>query len=447
MTAAFELNLTALSLLALVVGMFLIYNTITFSVVQRRGLIGTLRCLGVTRRQIFALVLGEALLVGLIGAAAGLVLGVLLGRGLVGLVTQTINDLYFIVTVRGIALSAGPLIKGLLLGLLATLVAAAVPAFEATFTPPRTVLRRSSYEDRARRIVPLAGAGRAAAAGARRRAAAHAQQEPGAELQRAVRDHDRRGGDHPADHTAADAGGPAGAGRGLWHARAHGRARCGGHAQPHLGGDRRADDRHLGHDRRRPDGRQLPPNRDPVARSDRCAPISMSRRPAFRARAPTRTLPPELMRAAQQRAGRRARAAATAMSRSRASLGRRSWWASRCSRADHAAFQFLGRRPGGDLAGLRAGAGAGLRAAGLPLRAAPRRQRHAADRDAAERAFPIAGVYSDYGSDQGVVMLDLARYQANGTTRRSRRSACMPRPAWMSMRWCSSCAGWSAPIR
>jgi len=157
MTAAFELNLTALSLLALIVGMFLIYNTITFSVVQRRGLIGTLRCLGVTRRQIFALVLGEALIVGLIGAAAGLVLGVLLGRGLIGLVTQTINDLYFTVSVRGIALSAGPLIKGALLGLLTTLVAAAVPAFEATFTPPRTVLRRSSYEDRARRIVPLAG--------------------------------------------------------------------------------------------------------------------------------------------------------------------------------------------------------------------------------------------------------------------------------------------------
>jgi putative ABC transport system permease protein len=42
MTAAFRLNLTALSLLALVVGMFLIYNTMTFSVVRRRPLFGTL---------------------------------------------------------------------------------------------------------------------------------------------------------------------------------------------------------------------------------------------------------------------------------------------------------------------------------------------------------------------------------------------------------------------
>jgi putative ABC transport system permease protein len=159
MTAAFELNLTALSLLALIVGMFLIYNTITFSVVQRRGLLGTLRCLGVTRGQIFGLVLAEALVVGLVGALLGVALGVVLGRGLVALVTRTINDLYFTISVREVAAGAGPLIKGFLLGLLATLAAAAAPAFEATYTPPRTVLRRSSYEERARRAVPLAAAG------------------------------------------------------------------------------------------------------------------------------------------------------------------------------------------------------------------------------------------------------------------------------------------------
>ncbi|MFQ3632620.1 FtsX-like permease family protein [Roseiflexus sp.] len=156
MTAAFELNLSALSLLALVVGMFLIYNTMTFSVVQRRTMLGTLRCIGVARRQIFALVLGEALLIGLIGALAGLALGVALGRGLVGLVTQTINDLYFAVTVRSVELSPGVLLKGFVLGIAATLAAAAVPATEATLTPPRTVLRRSSYEERVRRAVRLA---------------------------------------------------------------------------------------------------------------------------------------------------------------------------------------------------------------------------------------------------------------------------------------------------
>jgi len=67
LTAAFQLNLTALSLLALVVGMFLIYNTIMFSVVQRRREFGILRSLGVTEPQLFALILFEAGVVALIG--------------------------------------------------------------------------------------------------------------------------------------------------------------------------------------------------------------------------------------------------------------------------------------------------------------------------------------------------------------------------------------------
>ena len=55
MTRAFELNLQALSLLALLVGMFLIYNTMTFSVVQRLPLIGRLRALGVTKLEVLSL--------------------------------------------------------------------------------------------------------------------------------------------------------------------------------------------------------------------------------------------------------------------------------------------------------------------------------------------------------------------------------------------------------
>ncbi|HEY1014168.1 MAG TPA: ABC transporter permease [Herpetosiphonaceae bacterium] len=154
MTRSFEVNLQALSLLALIVGVFLIYNTMTFSVVQRRTLFGTLRALGVTRGEIFRLIAGEALLIGLVGAALGVALGIVLGRGLVRLVTQTINDLYFVVNVRGLALSPWPLLKGVLLGVFGTLAAASVPALEATLAPPRTVLRRSSVEERMRRLVP-----------------------------------------------------------------------------------------------------------------------------------------------------------------------------------------------------------------------------------------------------------------------------------------------------
>jgi putative ABC transport system permease protein len=168
MTEAFRLNLTALSLLALVCGVFLIYNTMVFSVVQRRTMIGTLRALGVTRGQIFALVLAEAAVVALAGTAAGLGVGVLLARELVRLVTQTINDLYFVVTVRELAVPVAVLVKGAVLGIGATLAAALAPALEATNAPPRAVLSRSALEVRLRRLLPrvtLAGAGMLALGG------------------------------------------------------------------------------------------------------------------------------------------------------------------------------------------------------------------------------------------------------------------------------------------
>ncbi|HEY8020263.1 MAG TPA: ABC transporter permease [Thermoanaerobaculia bacterium] len=161
MTRSFRLNLTALSLLALLCGAFLIYNTITFSVVQRRALLGLLRALGVTRAQVFALVLAEAAAVALVGSAAGLAAGVALGSGLVRLVTRTINDLYFVLAVRELAIPAATLAKGAAVGVGATLLAAIAPAWEATATPPRAVLLRSSLETRLRRALP-----RAAAAGA-----------------------------------------------------------------------------------------------------------------------------------------------------------------------------------------------------------------------------------------------------------------------------------------
>jgi len=154
MISAFQLNLSAMSLLALIVGMFLIFNTMTFSVVQRRRQIGLLRTLGVTRREIFTLILGEALLLSLVGTLLGTLLGVLLSRNLTGLVSQAINDLYFVLTVRGVAFSWTSLAKGWFLGVGATLVASLKPAWEATTEPAGLVLRRSLEESRMRRRIP-----------------------------------------------------------------------------------------------------------------------------------------------------------------------------------------------------------------------------------------------------------------------------------------------------
>jgi putative ABC transport system permease protein len=156
LTRAFDVNLTALSLLALMVGLFLAYNTMTFSVVQRRATIGMLRALGVARAEIVAVVLAEALLLGLVATALGLGAGVALAGGLVRLVTRTINDLYFVVVVRDLAVSATVLAKGAALGIGATLLAALLPAAEASATAPGAAIQRAAIEARARRAAPRA---------------------------------------------------------------------------------------------------------------------------------------------------------------------------------------------------------------------------------------------------------------------------------------------------
>ncbi len=154
MTAAFEINLQALSLLAVVVGVFLIYNTVTFSVVQRRPQIGIMRSLGATRPQVFAIVIGEALVLGVIGTVFGMGLGIVMGRLAVGVVAQTISDLFFSVNVTTLSLDPVTLVKGATLGVAASLGAALIPALDATRTSPAGTLRRSTFEEQVARLVP-----------------------------------------------------------------------------------------------------------------------------------------------------------------------------------------------------------------------------------------------------------------------------------------------------
>jgi len=145
------------------VGAFLIYNTMTFSVLRRRTLLATLRIVGITRGSLFRLLLLEAALLGLVGTLIGLLLGTLSAHYLVHLVTRTINDLYFVLTVTRLLIEPLVLCKGTLVGLGVTLLAAAAPALEAANTVPVSALRRSRLERRVHRGLPwLAGLGLAA---------------------------------------------------------------------------------------------------------------------------------------------------------------------------------------------------------------------------------------------------------------------------------------------
>ena len=128
MTQAFMTNLTAMSLLAMLVGLFLIYNCVSFAVLQRRTLLGTLRALGVTREETLKLILVEAVLLGVVGALVGLLAGIWLAELLLELVSRSINDLYFRVSVTDVNISAWSIAKGFVAGVGATVLASAVPA-------------------------------------------------------------------------------------------------------------------------------------------------------------------------------------------------------------------------------------------------------------------------------------------------------------------------------
>lgn len=160
MTRGFRINLTAMSLLALVVGAFLIHNTMTFAVLQRRELFATLRIVGVTAGQVFASVLAEAAAIALVGAALGVALGRLLAEFLIGLTTRTINDLYFVLHVQEVSFGAPLALAGLALGTGASLAAASIAAREAAGINPVDARRRSLVEGRAAGALPaLAAAG------------------------------------------------------------------------------------------------------------------------------------------------------------------------------------------------------------------------------------------------------------------------------------------------
>src|SRR5205814_104318 len=92
--------------------------------------------------------------------AAGLLLGAGLGRGLVQLVSRAVTDLYFVVSVRQVAVPPEVLGRGAALGLAAAVLSSLPAAREAARTAPRVALLRSALEQHARERVPLlAGVG------------------------------------------------------------------------------------------------------------------------------------------------------------------------------------------------------------------------------------------------------------------------------------------------
>lgn len=138
---SFRLNLQALSLLALFVGTFLIYNTVMFAVVSRRKDAGVLRSLGAHRHEVIAAFLTEIFMFGIAGGALGAVFGYILSRFLVDVVGDTISTLYFFLKPSPQPFSLLTIVTGMGFGLLASLAGSIAPLMEIIFVEPVKTLR------------------------------------------------------------------------------------------------------------------------------------------------------------------------------------------------------------------------------------------------------------------------------------------------------------------
>jgi len=146
MVRAFQYNLTALSFVALLVGLYLIYNMVALSVVRRRVEIGTLRALGASRAWVASIFFLEAGIIGIAGSCLGVGLGQYLARFALDAVTVTVSNLYAPSFAGGVEFHWSQTGPYLLLGTGLSILSALIPAFDAAGTSPTQVMRRGSYD-------------------------------------------------------------------------------------------------------------------------------------------------------------------------------------------------------------------------------------------------------------------------------------------------------------
>lgn len=162
MAQVYSMTANVTSIFALFIGLFLIYNTFSIAVSQRRGEIGVLRGLGASRALVKRLFLMESAIAGLAGSMAGIVLGVWMARGLAGYLGTYFSEVYG-VGEKAEEVSADPWLLGLALviGVATSVLAGWLPARSAAQVDPVKALQKgrvqviSEGENRLRRMVAL----------------------------------------------------------------------------------------------------------------------------------------------------------------------------------------------------------------------------------------------------------------------------------------------------
>jgi putative ABC transport system permease protein len=138
--------LLAFAGVALFVGAFVIFNTLSITVAQRTRELATLRTIGASRRQVLGSVVTEALAIGTLASVAGLFLGFALAKGLNALFVALELDL----PTTGAVYATRTIVVSLLIGILVTLVAGVFPAIRATKVPPIAAVREGATLPRGR---------------------------------------------------------------------------------------------------------------------------------------------------------------------------------------------------------------------------------------------------------------------------------------------------------
>ena len=135
-----QVFLVAFGAVAVFVGAFTIYNTLSITVAQRSRELALLRALGATRRQVLRAVVAEALLIGVVASAIGLAAGLGLAKLLASLLASFDVDLPSTETV----FATRTIVVSLLVGVIVTLVAGLGPALRATRVSPVTAMREGA---------------------------------------------------------------------------------------------------------------------------------------------------------------------------------------------------------------------------------------------------------------------------------------------------------------
>jgi putative ABC transport system permease protein len=161
-TSFIEYFLLAFGGIALFVGAFVIFNTMSITVAQRTRELATLRTLGASRRQVRLSVLLEALVIGVLASIVGLGLGYLLAKGLNAL----FEALDLALPQTDLVFATRTVVVSLIVGILVTLLAGLFPALRATRVPPISVVREGATLPRGRfaRFTPVIAIGAIAGA-------------------------------------------------------------------------------------------------------------------------------------------------------------------------------------------------------------------------------------------------------------------------------------------